>query len=96
MLLSTQKIKSLVIPAELLECKAKIADISKPNKVEDSKQLILIIHGMIFNFSYVQYSNVAAKVVRRCLKGDAKSEAAKREVVSVKFTKWEGGKPVGK
>ena len=52
--------------------------------------------SIIYISSYVQYSNVAAKVVRRCLKGDLKSEAAKREVVSVKFTKWEGGKPVGK
>ena len=46
-------------------------------------------------FSYVQYSNIAARVVRKCLKPDLKAEAAKREVVSVKFTKWEGGKPVG-
>ena len=48
-----------------------------------------------FIYSYVQYSNVAAKMVRRCLKPDLKTEAAKRDVVSVKFTKWEGGKPVG-
>ena len=48
----------------------------------------------IFN-SYVQYSNIAAKVVRRCLKPELKADAAKREVVSVKFTKWEGGKAVG-
>ena len=49
------------------------------------------------DFSYIQYSNVAAKVVRRCLKGDAlKTDAAKREVTSIKFAKWEGGKQVGK
>ena len=49
------------------------------------------------DFSYIQYSNVAAKVVRRCLKGDAlKNDAAKREVTSIKFAKWEGGKQVGK
>merc|ERR1712223_2184715 len=42
--------------------------------------------------NYIQYSNVAAKVVRRCLKGDAlKTDAAKREVTSIKFAKWEGG-----
>ena len=33
--------------------------------------------------------------MRRCLKPDLKADALKREVISVKFTKWEGGKPVG-
>merc|ERR1712142_924427 len=45
--------------------------------------------------NYIQYSNVAAKVVRRCLKPDLKVDAGKREVVSIKFTKWEDGKAVG-
>merc|ERR1712126_16822 len=39
--------------------------------------------------NYIQYSNVAAKVVRRCLKPDLKADSAKREVTSIKFAKWE-------
>ena len=61
------------------------------------KDITLITAKNMFRsiFSYVQYSNIAARVVRKCLKPDLKAEAVKREVVSVKFTKWEGGKPVG-
>jgi F-type H+-transporting ATPase subunit epsilon len=47
-------------------------------------------------FSYIQYSNIAAKVVRKSLKPQLQAEAEKRGVVNVKFTKWEGGKAVGK
>jgi F-type H+-transporting ATPase subunit epsilon len=43
----------------------------------------------------VQYSNIAAKVVRKSLKPQLQAEADKRSIVSVKFTKWESGKPVG-
>ena len=45
--------------------------------------------------SYVQYSNIAAKIVRKSLKPQLQTEAEKRGVVSIKFTKWEGGKPTG-
>merc|ERR1712029_1338351 len=46
--------------------------------------------------NYVQYSNIAAKVVRRCLKPEFKADAGKREITSINFAKWEGGKQVGK
>jgi len=46
--------------------------------------------------NYVNYSNIAAKVVRKALKPELQADAAKRELVSVKFVKWENGKPVGK
>ena len=69
-----------------------------------------ILHN---NFSYVQYSTIAARAVRGVLKGEAKDTAAKRgentsvgklrfddehitDIVSIKFQKWEGGKPQGK
>ena len=44
--------------------------------------------------SYVQYSSICARVVRRCLKAEAKTAAAKREGSIIKAVKWEGGKPV--
>jgi F-type H+-transporting ATPase subunit epsilon len=47
-------------------------------------------------FSYVQYSNIAARVVRKSLKPQLQVDALKRDVVNVKFTKWENGKAVGK
>ena len=46
--------------------------------------------------SYIQYSNIAARVVRRALKPDLQADAAKREVSSIKFKKWINGKPEGK
>lgn len=42
--------------------------------------------------SYVNYSNIAAKLVRRCLKGEARTEAAKRDESFMKFTPWKDGK----
>ncbi len=44
----------------------------------------------------MQYSNIAARVVRRALKTDLQTDAAKREVTSLKFKKWINGKPEGK
>ena len=70
---------------------------------------------MHIDFSYVQYSTIAARAVRQVLKGEAKDAAAKRgeimtmgnktlqiwranisDITSIKFQKWEGGKPQGK
>jgi len=46
--------------------------------------------------TYVNYSSIAAKITRQALKpGAVKDAAAKREITSVKFQKWEAGKPVG-
>ena len=42
-------------------------------------------------YSYVNYSNIAAKVVRKALKPELQADAAKRELVSIKFVKWENG-----
>jgi len=44
--------------------------------------------------NYIQYSAIAARVVRNALKADAKAEAAKRAVSQIKFTPWKDGKPV--
>ena len=41
----------------------------------------------------MQYSNIAARVVRRALKADLQADASKREVTSIKFKKWIDGKP---
>lgn len=47
-------------------------------------------------FSYVNYSNIAAKVVRRVLKPELQANASKRDETHVKFTPWAKGKPVSK
>ncbi|XP_050524194.1 protein stunted-like isoform X1 [Daktulosphaira vitifoliae] len=43
--------------------------------------------------NYVNYSNIAAKVVRRVLKSDLQASACKRDESHVKFTPWIKGKP---
>ena len=45
--------------------------------------------------NYVQYSNISARLVRKSLKPSLQADALKRDVVNIKFTKWEAGKPVG-
>lgn len=47
-------------------------------------------------FSYVNYSNIAAKIVRRVLKPELQSNASKRDETHVKFTPWIKGKPASK
>ena len=42
--------------------------------------------------NYVQYSNIAACLVRKSLKPQLQADALKRDVVNIKFTKWEAGK----
>jgi len=43
--------------------------------------------------TYINYSNVAARVLRGSLKTDLQADAAKRATAHVKFTKWTDGKP---
>ncbi|KAH0949176.1 hypothetical protein HN011_001157 [Eciton burchellii] len=44
--------------------------------------------------NYINYSQIAARLVRQALKGDFKVEALKRDEVNVKFTQWKDGKPI--
>ncbi|KAI8126551.1 hypothetical protein FF38_05381 [Lucilia cuprina] len=46
--------------------------------------------------TYIQYSNICAKVLRQALKSDLRAEAAKRADSHVKFTPWTNGKPAPK
>ncbi|XP_012523639.1 protein stunted isoform X1 [Monomorium pharaonis] len=46
--------------------------------------------------NYINYSQIAARLVRQALKADFRAEAAKRDEVNVKFTQWKDGKPVKK
>lgn len=55
-----------------------------------------MIINYYFIFSYVHYSNIAARVLRGSLKAELKAEAAKRADSHVKFTKWTDGKPARK
>ncbi|XP_018784132.1 PREDICTED: ATP synthase subunit epsilon, mitochondrial [Bactrocera latifrons] len=43
--------------------------------------------------TYIQYSNICARVVRQSLKANLRSDAAKRNETHVKFTPWANGKP---
>nr|XP_034175178.1 protein stunted-like isoform X1 [Osmia lignaria] len=43
--------------------------------------------------NYINYSQIAAKLVRQALKSDLKVEALKRDETSIKFTQWKDGKP---
>ncbi|XP_011697980.1 PREDICTED: ATP synthase subunit epsilon, mitochondrial-like isoform X1 [Wasmannia auropunctata] len=44
--------------------------------------------------NYINYSQIAARLVRQALKADLRAEAAKRDEVNVKFTQWKDGKAV--
>ncbi|XP_017880128.1 protein stunted-like isoform X1 [Ceratina calcarata] len=43
--------------------------------------------------NYINYSQIAARVVRQALKADLRTEAGKRDEVSVKITQWKDGRP---
>ncbi|XP_011877124.1 PREDICTED: ATP synthase subunit epsilon, mitochondrial-like isoform X2 [Vollenhovia emeryi] len=44
--------------------------------------------------NYINYSQIAARLVRQALKSDLRTEAAKRDEVNVKFTQWKDGKAI--
>ncbi|XP_017880132.1 protein stunted-like isoform X2 [Ceratina calcarata] len=46
--------------------------------------------------NYINYSQIAARVVRQALKADLRTEAGKRDEVSVKITQWKDGRPAKK
>jgi len=46
--------------------------------------------------SYIQYSALCARLLRRALKPEFKAEALKIEETGVRITPWEGGKAVPK
>jgi len=43
-------------------------------------------------FSYIQYSAVCARTLRRCLKSSLAKDALKREESFVRVNKWQSGK----
>jgi len=46
--------------------------------------------------NYIQYSAIAARLVRQALKSDMQADAIKRADCSVKVTPWKDGKPIKK
>ncbi|CRL00354.1 CLUMA_CG013627, isoform A, partial [Clunio marinus] len=44
--------------------------------------------------NYINYSNIAARLLRRALKPEARVAAVKRDESHIKFTPWTNGKPV--
>ncbi|XP_034479156.1 protein stunted isoform X1 [Drosophila innubila] len=43
--------------------------------------------------TYIQYSNIAARVLRQALRPEMRVEAARRDASHVKFTPWANGRP---
>ncbi|XP_017018254.1 protein stunted isoform X2 [Drosophila kikkawai] len=43
--------------------------------------------------TYIQYSNIAARVLRESLRTELRVDAAKRNESHVKFTPWANGRP---
>ncbi|CAH0407829.1 unnamed protein product [Chilo suppressalis] len=43
--------------------------------------------------NYINYSNIAAKVLRRALKPELRTEALKRDESHVRITPWANGRP---
>ncbi|KPI97802.1 ATP synthase subunit epsilon, mitochondrial [Papilio xuthus] len=46
--------------------------------------------------SYINYSNIAAKVLRRSLKPEFRADALKRDESHVRITPWANGRPARK
>ncbi|XP_014487128.1 PREDICTED: ATP synthase subunit epsilon, mitochondrial-like isoform X1 [Dinoponera quadriceps] len=44
--------------------------------------------------NYINYSQIAARLVRQALKADLRVEALKRDEANVRFTQWKDGKPI--
>ncbi|KAJ8916927.1 hypothetical protein NQ315_013399 [Exocentrus adspersus] len=44
--------------------------------------------------NYINYSNIAAKLLRQALKPEPKAEALKRGDAHIRITKWADGKPI--
>lgn len=47
-------------------------------------------------FSYVNYSTIAARLLRQALKAEPRAEAMKRNDSNIKFTQWIDGKAQSK
>ncbi|XP_059616260.1 protein stunted-like isoform X2 [Phlebotomus argentipes] len=44
--------------------------------------------------TYINYSNIAARTLRRALKPEFRADAVKRDESHIKFTPWANGKPI--
>jgi F-type H+-transporting ATPase subunit epsilon len=42
--------------------------------------------------TYIDYSNISAKLLRQALKPEFRKDAAKREMTNIKLTTWVNGK----
>ncbi|XP_045764693.1 protein stunted isoform X2 [Maniola jurtina] len=43
--------------------------------------------------NYINYSNIAAKILRKSLKADFRTEALRRDASHVRITPWANGRP---
>lgn len=61
-------------------------------KIETSNNKPEMFYWRQAGLNYVQFSNIAAKVVRRSLQDAAKKDAIKREEAVARINKWQDGK----
>nr|CAD7441895.1 unnamed protein product [Timema bartmani] len=54
------------------------------------------IRTVLHLITYVNYSNIAARLLRKALKPELRADAAKREESTVRFTPWKDGKSQSK
>uniref|UniRef100_A0A182KG83 Mitochondrial ATP synthase epsilon chain n=1 Tax=Anopheles christyi TaxID=43041 RepID=A0A182KG83_9DIPT len=43
--------------------------------------------------NYINYSNIAANLLRKALKPELRTQAIRRDASHIKFTKWQNGRP---
>lgn len=55
-----------------------------------------MLYNLYLCFSYINYSQIAAKLVRQALKSEFRAEALKRDETNIKFTQLKDGKPTSK
>lgn len=66
------------------------------NHIEINEKHLMIDYNIgtdLLFCSYINYSTIAAKLVRQALKPEFRAEAAKRGNSYVKITPWAEGKP---
>lgn len=73
-------------------CSGSIKDIKNWRWIHTYTHTSILL--ISFPCSYINYSQIAARLVRQALKADLRVEAGKRDEANVKFTQWKDGKPI--
>ncbi|XP_046843361.1 ATP synthase subunit epsilon, mitochondrial-like [Xenia sp. Carnegie-2017] len=64
------------------------------NKIDKLKSTSkMVSQWRQIGMSYLQYSAICARAVRRCLKSEFKIDSSRLDQTNIKVTKWTDGKP---